>query len=482
MRASNIRVEKINFLSIIECKVNKKINEHGYARVIGVIEAEDEMTCLSLATSETYLKIFAVGENDEQCIFNGFIENIEINSGDVKTVTIWLVTGTKMMDITARTRTFQNVAMAYKEVIQSNEKLNADIKAQSKFLETGTKQIGNLIVQYKETDWNFAKRMASCCNTFIMPAFVMEGSRYYFGLNEGQAAKRKPVDLHNYTIKKAVNEYEIVTKEKKLPLRTADSFYYIFDSREIYELGDCVELQMGEKLYIYQADAQFEGEELMNTYFLRTRNGFLRGTYYNQKLIGASLGGKIAAVTRDQVQISLDIDQEYSDHGTKNFPYSTVYSSPDGTGWYCMPEIGDRVRLYFPTEKEKHAYVISSVHLEVSDGAQASASDSAPPRSDPSNKSIKNSTGKEILFTPSSLSIINPAVGKIVLDDNEGITIQTTKSIRLKADQFVEVHSMQKDVTVTAAEALSLMQGTTRLILNKNLILKGARLKLQEKG
>lgn len=36
-----------------------------------------------------------------------------------------------------------------------------------------------------------------------------------------------------------------------------------------------------------------------------------------------------------------------------------------GSGWYCMPEKGDEIRLYIRTVKEKHAYVISSVHLAV---------------------------------------------------------------------------------------------------------------------
>ena len=48
--------------------------------------------------------------------------------------------------------------------------------------------------------------------------------------------------------------------------------------------------------------------------------------------------------------------------GARWFPYATVYSSGDGTGWYCMPEIGDKIRLYFPTEKEQDAYVISAYH------------------------------------------------------------------------------------------------------------------------
>lgn len=28
--------------------------------------------------------------------------------------------------------------------------------------------------------------------------------------------------------------------------------------------------------------------------------------------------------------------------------YATVYSSPEGGSWYCMPEVGDRVIIKFP--------------------------------------------------------------------------------------------------------------------------------------
>ena len=43
--------------------------------------------------------------------------------------------------------------------------------------------------------------------------------------------------------------------------------------------------------------------------------------------------------------------------------HETVYSSPDGTGWYSMPEVGDTVRLYVP-DKEGRCLVTSSVHKE----------------------------------------------------------------------------------------------------------------------
>lgn len=483
MRAIRVRVDQIDFISINDCHIVKKINQHGSARITGVIDETDQQKCLSLATSEAYLKVFAVGERQEECIFNGFIEDIEIQSDDIKNVTLWLSTGSKMLDLKHRTRTFQNVAMTYQQMFRSNEALNGDVKAQSIFLTDGSSAIGNLIVQYKETDWEFARRMASNLHTFIRPEYKLADAKYYVGLNEGQVPKLKPKDFHNYTVKKVVNDYEIQTREYKLPIGKEDAFVYIFESREIFELGDCIDIGIAKKMYVYQATYFYEGEELMARYYLRTKNGFLVGTFYNKDITGASLSGTIAGVTKDQVSLVLSVDKEYKDHGEKNFPYSTVYSSPDGTGWYCMPEIGDKVRLYFPTEKEKNAYVISSVHLEVSDvEGDSSGSADTPPRSDPSSKSLKNSAGKEIVFTPTSLSIINPAVGSIVLDDSEGITIKSAKSIRMKAGEFVEVHSMNKDINITAKEALTVAQGNTRLVLKDDVLIKGAKLKLQEKG
>lgn len=71
---------------------------------------------------------------------------------------------------------------------------------------------------------------------------------------------------------------------------------------------------------------------------------------------------------RDTVQVLIGCDENQAGCGTRVFPYATVYSTPDGTGWYCMPEIGDAVRLYFPCEKDADAYVASSVHLQSSAG------------------------------------------------------------------------------------------------------------------
>ena len=51
----------------------------------------------------------------------------------------------------------------------------------------------------------------------------------------------------------------------------------------------------------------------------------------------------------------VDIDSEYDGAGNVWLPYSTAYSSSDGSGFYCMPAEGDQV-VFFSREvmKEKH--------------------------------------------------------------------------------------------------------------------------------
>lgn len=484
MKANYIEVKEIKFISIKKCNIEKNVNEHGKATIVGIIENSMEDTCISYAEKQKCITIVAKEfSGKEKVIFIGYVENMEIDCNTVKTLTLELITGTKFIDLISRTRTFQNIGMTYKEIIQSNEGLNKDVKARSIFLENGDKPIGNLIAQYKETDWEFAKRMASRNNTFIRPSFDNSGCKYFWGLNlTNQRMHEKPDSFYNYKIKKRNTEYQKIRKGKSSlseNITSEDSFSYYFSSRTIFEIGDCVSL--GTKtLYIYAISAKLVGQELVNDYELRTAIGFRTMTIYNKKLIGASLVGKVLHAERDLIDLKLNVDAPYSDHGKKLFPYSTVYSSPDGTGWYCMPESGDDIRLYFPSDREEDAYAISSVHLEVCGGSTNNKGYPAQ-RTDPDYKTFTNPAGKEILFSPTELVINNPAVGSITLSDTEGITIESMKSIQFKAMDFIEIHSTTENIVMNAKEDITMEQGeNVKFKLHENVYLKGAKLKLQE--
>ena len=104
--------------------------------------------------------------------------------------------------------------------------------------------------------------------------------------------------------------------------------------------------------------------------------------------MGCSLKAKVTGVKEDRVQVRLMGDERGNQYITLWHPYATVYSTPDGTGWYCMPEIGDEVRLTIPGKEEKEAYVTSSVHLDTNNEE----------RKNPEEKLLKTKYQKEIRF------------------------------------------------------------------------------------
>lgn len=136
--------------------------------------------------------------------------------------------------------------------------------------------------------------------------------------------------------------------------------------------------------------------------------------------------------------------------GNKDFSYATVYSSETGTGWYCMPEIGDTVRVYFPSDRERNAYAISSVHLDV----QIDHS-----RSNPEIKSISNAQNKQVVFAPDGIMIQNTENMYVMLSDTNGIEIKSDLPISIHSDTNVTI-SANQDIEISGKAQVALKQGT----------------------
>ena len=151
------------------------------------------------------------------------------------------------------------------------------------------------------------------------------------------------------------------------------------------------------------------------------------------------------------------------------YPYATVYSTPDGTGWYCMPELGDRVRLVIPQQQEREAFVVSSVHVETN----------SADRSNPSHKSFKSKYQKEVRFTPDSIVITNNKGTRIELTDREGIHIVSGHSIMLEAAEDILLNSDTGSMIIAGDASVNLRQKGTSIQLDKEISFIGGNLKIQ---
>ncbi|MBX4263002.1 phage tail protein, partial [Clostridium estertheticum] len=151
------------------------------------------------------------------------------------------------------------------------------------------------------------------------------------------------------------------------------------------------------------------------------------------------------------------------------FSYSTVYSSPDGTGWYCMPEVGDVIRLYFPDNEEKNAYAISSANLKSSNSEK---------RSDPAVKSIGTKYGKQVVMKPGAVEIIGNGNLLMRLTDDGGIEINSDKKIVLDAKEDIEITGGGK-ISIQGGNGVDLTQGGAKINIQDNVTMSGGKVKIE---
>lgn len=415
----------------------------------------------------------------EEEIFYGIVEKAEIFTvGGLKKITLCLAGSTKLLDCMERNRTFQDRNMTYDSLLGKAEKENGA----KHLMRVGREEITkDIIVQYKETNWQFIKRMASRLGSFVMPYFKGGGIRYYIGLDI--TAKAKDIHVMEYSMVHDMEEYLYKKKNKVEEISEKDAISYIVKTRDYFDLGDSIQF-CGRIWYIYNSKTTLDGSELVHIYQLRSKGGFCQVKKYNTQLIGASLEGHILDVKTDKVKVCMNVDGTQDIGTAKWFFYSTVYSSPDGSGWYCMPEKNDRVRLYFPTEKEEEGYIISSIHVSGSisgsgsSGGTSSGSSNAP-RTNPDNKSIMNKYNKQLELTPTSITMTNNNGMTIKLDDEEGIFIISDKDVVIEAEENLAIASVTESLSVEAKESIEMIQGDTQITMKEEIVVEGAEVKIQ---
>jgi hypothetical protein len=463
MKGILIKLSSLDFVSVTECRIIKEVNDHGTAVISGIIDKKDEQHVTRMALCNSSEQILTM-DDKEQVVFSGIIESVRVDvQGEIRLVTIRLTGGTKLLDVTERTRTFQNKSMTYEQLLSSVES-KYEMACDYPGVNTG-KEIGEIVVQYKETDWEFIKRLASHFNTCVFPNLMSKGSLFYFGLPSVSNAQE--LESVEYRLENNIEELRIKENNGLTNLILEDACIYKIKSRKAYELGNKIKFQEKD-LYVAGVVIELENAELIYHYRLKQKNGFSEIKTYNKKLIGASLEGSILDVHQDKVKVHISSDESQETPSAKWFSYSTVFSSPDGTGWYCMPEKNDRVRLYFPSEKEEDGYIISSIHVS---GGNA--------RSNPDNKSLSTKYGKQMELTPTSITMTNNNGMMVKMDDEKGISIISDKDIFFESEGTISVMSVNENMTLSASESIELIQGNTKMTLKDDVTIEGAQLKMQ---
>jgi hypothetical protein len=451
MRADLLEIDSFEFIDIQEFYSELLPNKHGRAIIGGTISGAKKEEYLSSGGKLTQI-IAKTYEGKSIVLFCGIITSCNIKSnGDVHYMTLGLMTQSILMDGKEHIRTFQNEGVNYRDIID----IIIEGYNNSAFIMTlgDDKKTHGFMCQYKETDWEYIKRLAFSANTVIYPDYSVEGVKFFIGL----PSKQENCLRSEY--------YELGVDSGEGSLLDSGKVYYKIAVREHYDIGERLTF-LDEKLAVVARVSRLEYREVINEYILMKESDVKTKAYQNEKLIGAALFAKVSQVENELVRVSIDDDE--NDSGDKAFlNYATVYSSPEGGSWYCMPEVGDRVIVKFPDANEQNVYVQNAFHVGSAGG-----------RDNPEIKFFKNKEGKEIRLSPESVLITDNNGSSIEIKDDKGISIKSNGMISIAAKTEVLIESSNAGISLTSPTSVQITQNGTQIEMNDGITHQGSKVYL----
>lgn len=468
MREYQIGIEPFEYTAVQDIKITRAVNEHAEASVTVQIRDGREEEYLGMLAGETWVRIIGTGGQDGDAgavhtvLFHGIVTDFSF-SHDSRGTTMYLAlaSGTVLMDMEPHFRVFQNENALCASIHEGITGAYPDGRATC--TEGGSDRTRGILIQYRETDWEFLKRMAAASGRCLVPDALQKGVRYTVGLPEGTG---RDIPADHIRTRLDMREYMEKTRGGMTWLCTGDMQELVITDREICRIGDRMSYQ-GREYHICRIETAYRGGECLHTYHLRRKEALSPLPVPHGSITGCSFDASVTGVQRDRVQVEIAGDEWNARDGKAWFPYATVYSSPDGTGWYCMPEPGDSVRLHVP-ESEEDSFVMSAVHRET---------DAA--RQNPDYKSFKTKYGKEILFTPDSILMTNNQGMMVEMNDSEGIMITSDKDIVVDAKENLTISSNSASLLIAAEDRLQVRQGGTSMTLSGDISFTGGEFRIQ---
>ena len=439
-----IKVTPFEFESILEINIQQEINEHSTLYVCGIIKDDMQVKPVTEMMEGANVKC----ENDGQTYFNGVLQNVKITCADkVYRLEVQAISNTALLDTAKQRRSFQDNDQTYEEIVKTV------IKGQSGSVAYNASEmkVKNIILQYNETDWAFAKRLASHTQDVLIP-ITSDKPAFHFGAPDKGGAK---LEASDFTISKDFNAFRRMASEEQ-PLTAEDVTIYTVETDDlICELGERLNLN-GNDLLVRRIAISLINSALSIVYTLSAKKAVSAPMIFNRAITGLVLGGTVFKAEGDNVKLQLDIDNEKYEDRAHLFKYATGYSAEKHTGWYVMPEEGDTVQLMFPNEDEKNAYAVSSIRQKDTEKT-----------SDPSVKYWRTAFGKEIKMDEREILITSKDDETLIrINEETGIEIITPNPVLIQSGAAVNIESKddmtfltEKNLFVQAKDSIEMACG-----------------------
>lgn len=432
-------------LVLAEVTMQRQIGAHGVLRFSCVVEeSQGEQITRQVASQEP---VTLLNKHDGDIYFNGFIQEIRLKVvQNVHYVEVDAISYSYLMDIEKKERSFQNTAQSYESILKEVVGAYPGGHFLSK-MDLGL-PIGQLAIQYVETDWEFLKRLLSRLSAVLIPEITGDSVRFWVGLGD---SKMLPTRQVNYRLKKDLAAFREATKQFGQSLAAYDFVVCEFTSVYHYGIGDCLELA-GQRYFISAVDASLTDGILRFTYVAKKKPAIRQHLIRNEQLVGAAMEGTVIDVANNVVKLHLDIDKKQDVATAKWFGFAAEGNNT----FYYMPQLGARGKLYFPSMDESEAMAIQSVRVAPSSPKEKGKSDKK--MSNPAIKSFGTDKGKELRLAEDEIQLTaKKDVLHITGNDESGITIDTDQSTLMHSD--VKIHFDAPTIDVTGTDSVNLTNG-----------------------
>nr|WP_288829973.1 hypothetical protein [uncultured Clostridium sp.] len=437
-------VIEIDYLQIREA-----LNEHGILYVKYLIEEEAASRIVLYSDRNIAVTVRELQEGgDKKVTFCGRLKSLRTmrESGSYYLYAKF-VTYTSEWDVTFKSQSFCDTAATYEQVLKEalSEYPQKDIKDEV----TDGKLIPGFLLQYEETDWKFLQRLASHFSTFLISDSTSHYGRAHFGI---------PVISYGTVLES--NDYEMAQDQweyHKIISSTSKSGDELLSQEMIrWRIASQKRLYMGEELIlngitavVTQVDIRSFHGDLIKIYELSRRKGILTHKKKNETIFGMSIPATVKERKGNQVRVHMDIDPVYPAGNLKYFTYAIESSS-----FYCMPEPGSRIQIYFPSHDEQDAIAVHAIRTS------GGTNPAVKTFSDPGGSRMTMGQGNyDFISGASRLHLgqdgqITVTASRIVLDAGGGLTAGESES------------GVTEKILINAAELLKLTVGSNKIVLD----------------
>ncbi|MFW6306479.1 MAG: contractile injection system protein, VgrG/Pvc8 family [Bacillota bacterium] len=363
-----IKIDPFEFVILDHFEIKRELYEHTEVFIKGAVRKEDAGRYFKTLLQEDVEIEITYDNDDRNILFKGIIEKFDF-SHDYQNYYLELKARSCSVLLERRrpNRIFQNQGTSYNQVFSKLMEDNTEFNIAFADSSTGDTSLISedypLVLQYKESEWDFIKRLSSYMQQVVIVDDT-KNKQEKINIQAGYHKNSVARDLNNISGSESRKTGKKNTKYKYY--RVEDHQHYRSDN--IFQVGKKVNYRLNNssddkvELVIIKNRIHIKNQRLCSDFTLvREEDVNLLKTLRERPIEGSGFRAEVVQVNNKyQVKVRfLEIDDDFMEDKAHWFPMDQIYTTA-----FFAPEVGDIVDIYFKGRNEKYASMKSSTSDE----------------------------------------------------------------------------------------------------------------------